>query len=112
MPRRETEGARSDGAGACEVGGVEGREVGEDGAWGSGGEEQTDGAVKVGGQEVSVRVGSGGRGAAEGFGHDFCFAEKEAFTKRASARVGKRLGGGGGLIGGSTGYLIIECARL
>ncbi len=85
MPRRETERARSDGAGAREVGGVEGREVGKDGAGGLGGEEQAHGAVEVRGEEVGVRVGSGGRGAAEGFGHDFCFAEEEALGKRGRA---------------------------
>ncbi len=84
MPRRETERARSDGAGAREVGGVEGREVGKDGAGGLGGEEQAHGAVEVRGEEVGVRVGSGGRGAAEGFGHDFCFAEEEALGKRGA----------------------------
>lgn len=114
MPRRETERARSDGAGAREVGGVEGREVGEDGAGGLGGEEQAHGAVEVRGEEVGVRVGSGGWGAAEGFGHDFCFAEEEAFERGSVSECRGGVFGLGreGLIEGSTGCLIIECARL
>jgi len=49
-----------------------------DGRGGEGGEEQPDVAGEEGREKVRVGlVGGLGRGA-EGFGHDFCFAEEEA----------------------------------
>lgn len=72
----ECAGCSDAGAGVVDVGVV--GEEGEDCRGWLRGEEEADGAVEVGGE-----LGEGGEvfvfwGAAEGFGHYFCFAEEDA----------------------------------
>ena len=80
-PGGNCEGVRGGDAGAGIVGRGVGCQEGEDGGGGLGGEEQADGAVEVRGEFVEVgKVGGGGVGA-EGFGHDFGFAEEDTGEK-------------------------------
>lgn len=74
----ESERARSNAAGAGEVKGYKGREVGEDSGGRAGGEEETDGAMEMRGEEGGLGVGFAFGGEAESDGHYFCFAEEES----------------------------------
>ena len=85
--RRDRERSRGGRACAREIGFGECGEVRYDGGGWAGGEEESDGAVQVGWQEVGVGKVGGFGGGAECFGHYFCFAEEESANVSPSVPI-------------------------